>query len=180
MGRKSSTNQASNKDAAGRGRAAADTSSQSTSFATNSLNPGQSLALPQGAGKGREAAGNARGGRNGGETPGWPLALPHSSKQVTSQHDLRQLALDVYSKIGTKFNSAYDSSVTQAMRNLLMDLRANQRLLVEGGLYTARELDDRVDQLQQYLKVGGDEGKTTMEDRFHQWLNQPDQEPEEA
>lgn len=55
-----------------------------------------------------------------------------------------------------------------------MALRANQRLLVEGGLYTARELDDRVDGLQQYLKVGGDEGKTTMEDRFHQWLNQKD------
>lgn len=91
---------------------------------------------------------------------------------MISQHELRQQALDVYSKIGAKFNGAYDASVTGAMRNLLMDLRANQRLLVEGGLYTARELDDRVEQLQSYLKVGGDEGKTTMEDRFHQWLNQ--------
>jgi hypothetical protein len=58
------------------------------------------------------------------------------------------------------------------MRGLLIALRANQRLLVEGGLYTARELDDRVEQLQEHLKVGGDEGKTTMEDRFHQWLNE--------
>lgn len=174
MGRKPSIGQASNKDAAGRSPTAADTSSQSTSLATHSLDSGQSQSLPQGTGTGREAQGNSGGGRNGGETPGWPLSLPHHPKQVISQHELRQQALNVYSKIGTKFNQAYDSSVTGAMRNLLMDLRANQRLLVEGGLYTARELDDRVEQLQSYLKVGGDEGRTTMEDRFHQWLNQED------
>ena len=58
------------------------------------------------------------------------------------------------------------------MRGLIIALRNHQRLLVEGGLYTARELDDRVEQLQEHLKVGGDEGKTTMEDRFHEWLNQ--------
>lgn len=171
MGRKPSASQALRKI----GRTAkgpAGASSSSTNFATDSLDPRQPQPVPQGAGKGRETPGSSGAGRNGGETPGWPLSLPNHPRQVISQHELRQQALDVYSKIGAKFNGAYDASVTGAMRNLLMDLRANQRLLVEGGLYTARELDDRVEQLQSYLKVGGDEGKTTMEDRFHQWLNQ--------
>jgi hypothetical protein len=91
---------------------------------------------------------------------------------VTSQHDLRQQALLIYDKLGKEFNSTYDESVTRAMRSLLMGLRDNQSLLVSGGLYTAKELDDKVNELQAYLKVGGDEGKTTMEDRFSAWLNE--------
>jgi hypothetical protein len=133
---------------------------------------GQSKPVSQRAGARREAQKSSAGGRDRATTPGWPLTLPHHTGKVTSQHELRQQALYTYSAIGAQFNEAYEQSVTQAMRGLLIALRANQRLLVEGGLYTARELDDRVEQLQEHLKVGGDEGKTTMEDRFHQWLNE--------
>lgn len=175
MGRKPSASQTSNQNARNN-PGSTSTSSSSNAFAANSEHARQSQSLPQGAGAGGETPGSSAGGRNGGEAPGWPLSLPNHPKQVVSMHELRQQALEVYSKIGTKFNRAYDTSVTGAMRNLLMDLRANQRLLVEGGLYTARELDDRVEQLQSYLKVGGDEGKTSMQDRFHQWLNDEEQQ----
>jgi len=131
--------------------------------------------LPQRTGKSGADSQTSAGGRNRKAESGWPLTLPHHTGKVTSQHDLRQQALYTYSAIGAQFNEAYEQSVTQAMRGLLIALRANQRLLVEGGLYTARELDDRVEQLQEHLKVGGDEGKTTMEDRFHQWLNEAEE-----
>ena len=134
------------------------------------LDSRQSQSLPERAGTGREAQGNSGGGRTGGTTPGWALSLPHRAEQVVRNR--RRDALDVYSRIGQEFITAYGVSVTSAMRGLIIALRNHQRLLVEGGLYTARELDDRVEQLQEHLKVGGDEGKTTMEDRFHAWLNQ--------
>ena len=89
-----------------------------------------------------------------------------------SSPETREEALKIYEDLGNKFNSDYERSVTAAMRGFLHGLRANQRILVDGGLYTAKELDERVDELQSHLKTGGDEGKLTMNDKFNQWLNE--------
>ena len=106
-------------------------------------------------------------------TPGLGIAtLPSRKKPLDAEPSKREQALQLYEEIGARFNRHYGTSVTKAMRELLHDLRANQRVLVDGGLYTAKELDERVDQLQSHLKTGGDEGKLSMADMFSNWLNE--------
>lgn len=60
--------------------------------------------------------------------------------------------------------------------NYIERLRANQRLLVEGGLYTPDQLDKRCDNIQAEINSSGETGGLTMADLLHDWLNAPDLE----
>ena len=162
-------------------------STSSTSRFDRPLNPpipsqpplptGRPKTLPSGAGQGTSQAGKY-GANKRGASPEWPLPLPNNSGKIATGEDSskRDQALTIYESLGDKFNKDYETSVTKAYRGLLKGIRANQRLLVDGGLYTAKELDERVDELQSHLKAGGDEGKISMADMFNQWLNEPPKE----
>lgn len=91
---------------------------------------------------------------------------------------VREQALQLYDEIGNEYARLYEKeSKSKAHRYFLIELRKNQRILVDGGIYTAKELDERVKELQTHLKEGGDEGRMTMADQFSAWLNE---EPHEA
>lgn len=88
--------------------------------------------------------------------------------------DSREKALRIFDQIGNEYKDAYDSNGREvADRNLMLALRKHQRALIDGGIYTAKELDDRVSNLQECLKSSGNDGTASMEDLFHRWLNEP-------
>ncbi len=73
--------------------------------------------------------------------------------------------------MGNKFNANFEISVTKAYRELLKDLMDNLSLLVDGGVMNAKEILDKIEDLQKHLKSGGDEGKRTIVETFNDWLN---------
>ena len=73
--------------------------------------------------------------------------------------------------MGQEFNENYEKSVTKAYRELLKDLSKHMSLLVDGGVMTAKEVLDKIEDLQKHLKSGGDEGKKTQIEVMNDWLN---------
>lgn len=78
--------------------------------------------------------------------------------------------------MGENYNRNFEKSHSLAFRTYITDLRANQSLLVDAGLYSAKEIDDKVEELLAGLKAGGDEGKKSIKDVFSEWLNEPAEE----
>lgn len=73
------------------------------------------------------------------------------------------------------FNLDAETSLATAYANYISNLRANQRLLVEGGLYTPDQLDRRCDDVQAEINASGESGGITMADLLHNWLNEADE-----
>lgn len=87
--------------------------------------------------------------------------------------DPRQKALDIYDNLGLEYKATYEKSGREvADRDLLLALRKHQMDLIDGGIYTAKELDDRVEKLQNELSSSGHTETASMEDIFHRWLNE--------
>jgi hypothetical protein len=78
-------------------------------------------------------------------------------------------ALKVFEKITQAFATGFDESEPQAYGQLLRDLMDNSALLVSAGLMSAKEVLDKIEDLQQHIKKGGSSGRR-MEDVFHDWL----------
>lgn len=88
--------------------------------------------------------------------------------------DPRELSLKLWDKLGIQYKKTYEKNGrTVADRDLMLDLRENQRLLIDGGIYTAKELDDRIQDLQKEIDSSGSDGTASMEDIFCRWLNGP-------
>lgn len=82
----------------------------------------------------------------------------------------RLTALKVFERLSRAFATGLDSSEPQAYGDLLKDLMDNSALLVSGGLMSAKELLDKIEDLQLHIKKGGTGGRSTT-DLFHDWLN---------
>jgi hypothetical protein len=87
----------------------------------------------------------------------------------------RLTALTVFERISRSFATGFDNSEPQAYGDLLKDLMDNSALLVSGGLMSAKELLDKIEDLQQHIKKGGTGGKS-MVDLFNVWLNSASEE----
>lgn len=83
--------------------------------------------------------------------------------------------MEIYERIGQLFNLDSETSLATAYTNYISQLRANQRILVEGGLYTPDQLDRRCDDVQAEINASGETGGLTMADMFHAWLNEVDE-----
>jgi len=78
--------------------------------------------------------------------------------------------LKVFERISKHFATGFDDSEPQAYGDLLRDLMDNSSLLVSGGLMSAKEILDKIEDLQQHIKKGGTSGRTVV-DVFNEWLN---------
>ena len=78
--------------------------------------------------------------------------------------------LAVFERISRAFATGFDDSEPQAYGYLLKDLMENSALLVSGGLMSAKELLDKLEDLQKHIRKGGSGGRS-MPDLFHDWLN---------
>jgi hypothetical protein len=82
----------------------------------------------------------------------------------------RLTALSVFERISRSFATGFDNSEPQAYGDLLKDLMDNSALLVSGGLMSAKELLDKIEDLQTHIRKGGTGGRSVT-DEFHLWLN---------
>ena len=82
-------------------------------------------------------------------------------------------ALGVFSTLSQAFATGLDDSESQAYGNLLKDLMDNSALLVSGGLMSAKEVLDKIEDLQQHIRKSGTSGKSVT-DIFHGWLSGKD------
>ena len=84
---------------------------------------------------------------------------------------VRGRALEAFEEIGRNYNQNFDESESKADRGKLEDMNRFGRLLVEGGVMTAKEVYDEIEKLRKRLKHGGDEGKRTQIEVMNDWLN---------
>ena len=82
----------------------------------------------------------------------------------------RLAALQVFERLTQRFSAGFDSSEPQAYGTLLKDLMDNSALLVSAGLMSAKEVLDKIEDLQQHIRKQGTGGRS-MPDLFHEWLN---------
>jgi hypothetical protein len=90
----------------------------------------------------------------------------------------RLAGLKAFERISQAFADGFNDSEPQAYGQLLRDLMDNSSLLVSGGLMSAKEVLDKLEDLQQHIKKGGHGGRSPI-DIFHSWLN-AEPEPTEA
>jgi hypothetical protein len=83
----------------------------------------------------------------------------------------RLAALQVFERITQAFATGFDESEPQAYGQLLRDLMDNSALLVSACLMSAKEVLDKIEDLQQHIKKGGTGGRS-VSDQFHDWLNE--------
>jgi hypothetical protein len=83
----------------------------------------------------------------------------------------RLAALQIFERITQAFATGFDESEPKAYGQLLRDLMDNSALLVSAGLMSAKEVLDKIEDLQTHIKKGGTSGKTVT-DVFHSWLNE--------
>lgn len=83
----------------------------------------------------------------------------------------RLSGLEAFERISRAFADGFDESEPQAYGRLLKDLMDNSALLVSGGLMSAKEVLDKMQDLRDHLKKGGTGGKS-MTDLFHGWFNE--------
>ena len=86
------------------------------------------------------------------------------------EHD-RLAGLKAFERISQAFAQGFDESEPQAYGQLLRDLMDHSSLLVSGGLMSAKEVLDKLEDLQQHIRKGGSGGKNPI-DIFHGWLNE--------
>jgi hypothetical protein len=100
-----------------------------------------------------------------------PPSPPAAGATVTG--DLvqdRVAGLHAFQQISQAFAKGFDDSEPQAYGRLLNDLMHYGALFVSGGLMSAKELLDKMEDLQQHIRKGGTGGRS-MPDLFHDWLN---------
>jgi hypothetical protein len=83
----------------------------------------------------------------------------------------RLAGLKAFQRISQAFAQGFDESEPLAYGRLLTDLMDYGALFVSGSLMSAKELLDKIEDLQGHIKKGGTGGKS-MPDMFHQWLNE--------
>jgi hypothetical protein len=82
----------------------------------------------------------------------------------------RKAGLQAFERISQAFAEGFNDSEPAAYGRLLRDLMDNSSLLVSGGLMSAKEVLDKLEDLQQHIKKGGGGGRSAI-DIFHDWLN---------
>jgi len=82
----------------------------------------------------------------------------------------RLAGLKVFESISRRFAEGFDDSEPKAYGDLLKDLMDNSALLVSGGLMSAKEILDKMADLQTHIKRGGTGGRTVA-DEFSHWFN---------
>ena len=82
----------------------------------------------------------------------------------------RLAGLKAFQRISQAFAQGFDESEPQAYGRLLTDLMDYGALFVSSSLMSAKELLDKIEDLQQHIKKGGTGGRS-MPDLFHEWLN---------
>lgn len=99
--------------------------------------------------------------------------MDEPSSAVTSPDDTRREALEAYQQIMEEFEADLDSGDSQAYSRQRKRLSKVARLLVDGQVMSAKEIDDKLQEYTAYIK-GGAQGTRTMGDLFHEWLNGED------
>lgn len=89
-------------------------------------------------------------------------------------NESRQKALSTYSELSKRFVTNFDRSESEAYATLLKDLMDNSAVLIEGGVMSAKEVLDKIEDLQLHLKKAGGQGGKTMGDMFADWFNGED------
>lgn len=84
--------------------------------------------------------------------------------------EIRQQALAAYQQIMEEFEADLDSGDSQAYSRQRKRLSKAARMLVDGQVMSAKEIDDKLQEYTAYIK-GGAQGTRTMGDLFHDWLN---------
>lgn len=82
----------------------------------------------------------------------------------------RLAGLKAFERISQAFAEGFDESEAEAYGQLLRDLMDNSSLLVSGGLMSAKEVLDKLEDLQQHIRKGGSGSRSPI-DVFHDWLN---------
>jgi hypothetical protein len=82
----------------------------------------------------------------------------------------RLAGLHAFQRISQQFAEGFNESEPQAYGRLLTDLMDYGALLVSGGLMSAKELLDKIEDLQTHIRKSGTSGKSVA-DEFHSWLN---------
>lgn len=88
----------------------------------------------------------------------------------------RLAALKAFERISRAFAEGIDDSEPQAYGNLRKDLMDNSSLLVSGGLMSAKEILDKLEDIQTHIRKGGS-GGLSVADQFSKWFTK---EAEEA
>jgi len=101
------------------------------------------------------------------------VAEPATNAPVEITGDInkdRLSGLQAFQRISQAFAKGFDESEPQAYGRLLTDLMDYGALLVSGGLMSAKELLDKIEDLQTHIKKSGTSGKSVT-DIFNSWLN---------
>lgn len=85
--------------------------------------------------------------------------------------DNRDNALRKYEEMSRRFTSTFETSEPKAYGDLLKDLMDNASLFIAGQIMSAKEVLDKIEDLQVHLKKSGGSGGRTMGDMLHDWLN---------
>jgi len=82
----------------------------------------------------------------------------------------RLAALHAYTRITQAFSAGFDESESRAYGSLLKDMMDYGGLLISGGLMSAKEHLDKLEDLQQHVHKSGTGGRSVA-DEFHDWFN---------
>lgn len=88
-----------------------------------------------------------------------------------NEKEVRVAALKKYEEISRCFTSTFETSEPKAYGDLLKNLMDNASLFIAGQIMTAKEVLDKIEDLQIHLKKSGGAGGRTMSDMFCDWLN---------
>lgn len=91
---------------------------------------------------------------------------------VLTPAETRAAALSAFSRLSRAFAAGFDDSEPQAYATLLKDLMDHAALLVDGNLMSAKEVLDKIEDLQQHIHKRGGSTKTVA-DEFSAWFNAP-------
>ena len=83
----------------------------------------------------------------------------------------RLSGLKAFERISRRFAEGFDESEPKAYGDLLKDLMDNSSLFVSGGLMSAKEILDKMADLQTHIKKGGSGGRSVA-DQFYDWFNE--------
>ncbi len=87
------------------------------------------------------------------------------------EKQIRVSALRKYEEISRAFTFTFETSEPKAYGDLLKNLMDNASLFIAGQIMTAKEVLDKIEDLQIHLKKSGGAGGRTMADMFYDWLN---------
>ena len=84
--------------------------------------------------------------------------------------------LHAFGRMTQRWAELVDTSEPQAYGRLRRDLMDYSEIFISGQLMSAKEVLDKLDDLQQHIKKGGT-GGLSVADEFHRWLtSKPEEE----